>query len=230
MNDNNETKTLGKVIHIDETQIQDFLGELVRGIVEETLNAMLDAEADAICGAQCYERSPDRIDTRAGHYNRKFHTKAGEVDLKMTKLRPQTFETAIIERYKRRETPIEEALLDIYLASVSIRRVEDITEALWGTRVSSDTVSNRNKKIYKHIETSVAAPSKAIILRFTSIASSSSVAGPARFKMFPCCWRLVSIRTAFVVFSAFRKATRKISLAGADSSAISKSGALLAFV
>ena len=153
MNDNSETKTLGKVIHIDEAQIQDHLGELVRGTVEETLNAMLDAEADAMCGAQHYERSPDRIDTRAGHYNRKFHTKAGEVDLKMPKLRKQTFETAIIERYKRRETSIEEALMEMYLAGVSVRRVEDITEALWGTRVSSGTVSKLNKKVYKHIET-----------------------------------------------------------------------------
>ena len=153
MNDNSETKTLGKVIHIDEAQIQDHLGELVRGTVEETLNAMLDAEADAMCGAQRYERSPDRIDTRAGHYNRKFHTKAGEVDLKMPKLRQQTFETAIIERYKRRETSIEEALMEMYLAGVSVHRVEDITEALWGTRVSSGTVSNLNKKVYKHIET-----------------------------------------------------------------------------
>jgi len=153
MNDNSETKTLGKVIHIDEAQIQDHLGELVRGTVEETLNAMLDAEADAMCGAQRYERSPDRIDTRAGHYNRKFHSKAGEVDLKMPKLRQQTFETAIIERYKRRETSIEEALMEMYLAGVSVRRVEDITEELWGTRVSSGTVSNLNKKVYKHIET-----------------------------------------------------------------------------
>lgn len=153
MNDNSETKTLGKVIHIDEAQIQDHLGELVRGTVEETLNAMLDAEADAMCGAQRYERSPDRIDTRAGHYNRKFYTKAGELDLKMPKLRQQTFETAIIERYKRRETSIEEALMEMYLAGVSVRRVEDITEALWGRRVSSGTVSNLNKKVYKHIET-----------------------------------------------------------------------------
>ncbi len=152
MNNDSESRTLGKVIHIDEAQIQDHLGELVRGTVEETLNAMLDAEADAMCGAQRYERSPDRIDTRAGHYNRKFHTKAGEVDLKMPKLRQQTFETAIIERYKRRETSIEEALMEMYLAGVSVRRVEDITEALWGTRVSSGTVSNLNKKIYKHIE------------------------------------------------------------------------------
>src|SRR5210317_300695 len=152
MQNNNETKTLGKVVQIDEAKIQDHLGELVRGTVEKTLNAMLDAEADAMCGAQRYERSPDRIDTRAGHYDRKFHSKAGEVNLKVPKLRKQTFETAIIERYKRRETSIEEALIEMYLAGVSVRRVEDITEALWGTRVSSGTVSKLNKKVYGHIE------------------------------------------------------------------------------
>lgn len=147
-----DTKTLGKVVQIDEARLQDHLGALVRGTVEETLNTMLEAEADALCGAQRYERSPDRIDTRAGSYDRKLHTRAGEVKLKMPKLRRQTFETAIIERYRRRESSIEESLIEMYLAGVSVRRVEDITEALWGTRVSSGTVSNLNKKVYKHIE------------------------------------------------------------------------------
>ena len=54
-------------------------------------------------------------------------------------------ETAIIERYRRRESSVEEALIEMYLAGISVRRVEDITEALWGTRVSPSTVSNLNK-------------------------------------------------------------------------------------
>lgn len=70
----------------------------------------------------------------------------------MPKLRKQTFETAIIERYRRRESSIEEPLIEIYLEGVSVRRVEDITEALWGTRVSPGTVSNLNEKIYKKLE------------------------------------------------------------------------------
>ena len=82
-------KTLSKVVQIDERRLQDHLGELVRGTVEETLNAMLDAEADALCGAQRYERSPERTDYRAGSYGRKLHTRAGEVTLKMPKLRRQ---------------------------------------------------------------------------------------------------------------------------------------------
>ena len=145
-------KPLSKVIRIDEGEIRGHLTELVRGTVEETLNTMLDAEADELCNAQRYEHSPDRVDTRAGHYKRKLHTQAGEVELKMPKLRKQTFDTAIIERYRRRDISIEEAIVQMYLAGVSVRRVEDITEALWGTRVSSGTVSKLNQKVYKHIE------------------------------------------------------------------------------
>ena len=125
---------------------------MVRSSVEETLNALLQAEADQICKAGRYERSPERVDTRAGHYERKLETKAGAVVLKMPKLRSLPFETAIIERYRRRESSVEEALIEMYLAGVSVRRVEDITEALWGTRVSPSTVSDLNKKIYGTIE------------------------------------------------------------------------------
>ena len=146
------TQNLGKVIQIDEDQMQQHLGELVRGTVEETLNKLLDAEADQLCNAARYERTEARRDQRAGHYKRKLHTKAGEVTLNMPKLRQHKFETAIIERYRRRESSVEEALMEMYLAGVSVRRVEDITQALWGTRVSPGTVSNLNKKIYERIE------------------------------------------------------------------------------
>jgi putative transposase len=154
---------MGHVIQIDEARIRDHLGEMVRGTVEETLNAMLDAEADQLCGAGRYERSQARQDTRAGSYERTLQTSAGEVNLKVPKLRRQTFETAIIERYRRRESSVEEALIEMYLAGISVRRVEDITEALWGTRVSPSTVSNLNKKIYAKIEAWRNGASKASI-------------------------------------------------------------------
>ncbi len=117
MQNSNSTKTtenLSKVIKIDEVQIRDHLGEMVRSTVEQTLNDMLDAEADQLCGAGRYERTETRTDGRAGRYKRKLHTKAGEVELKMPKLRKATFETAIIERYKRRESSVEEALMEMY--------------------------------------------------------------------------------------------------------------------
>lgn len=140
-------------LSINVDGVTDHLKTVVRSTVEETLNAMLDAEADAICQAKRYERSPERVDTRAGHYERQLHTTAGEVTLKMPKLRRLPFETQIIERYRRRECSVEEALVEMYLAGVSVRRVEDITEALWGTRVSASTISELNQKVYGHIET-----------------------------------------------------------------------------
>lgn len=142
----------GKIIKIDEGRIKEHLGEIVRGSVQETLNALLDAEADRLCKARRYERTDSRQDTRAGHYQRKVQTTSGEVKLNVPKLRSLPFETSIIERYRRRESSVEEALVEMYLAGVSVRRVEDITEALWGTKVSPSTVSRLNKKIYGTIE------------------------------------------------------------------------------
>src|SRR6267378_4098346 len=143
---------LNNVITIDDERIKSHLDRVVRSSVEETLNALLNAEADRLCNAQRYERSEARRDTRAGHYERGLQTKAGEVRLRVPKLRRQTFETEVVERYRRRESSVEEALIEMYLAGVSVRRVEDITEALWGTRVSPATVSELNKKIYGTIE------------------------------------------------------------------------------
>jgi putative transposase len=151
MTKKNCTPKKGRIIQINEESVKEHLGEIVRGTVQETLNALLDEEADRLCNAKRYERSEARKDTRAGYYARALHTKAGEVELKVPKLRTLPFETAIIERYRRRETSVEEALVEMYLAGVSVRRVEDITEALWGTKVSSGTVSRLNAKIYKTI-------------------------------------------------------------------------------
>ena len=152
MEEDSKGTGLGNVIRIDDDRIRDHLGKIVRGSVEETLNALLEAEADRLCNARRYERSEGRRDLRSGSYERKLQTRAGEVRLKVPKLRRQAFETAIIERYRRRESSVEEALIEMYLAGVSVRRVEDITEALWGTRVSPATVSNLNQRIYRQIE------------------------------------------------------------------------------
>ena len=140
------------IIQLNQEIIHNELKDLVRNSVEETLNALLDNEAEQLVNAGKYERSEERQGYRSGHYKRNFQTTAGEVELKVPKLKGVPFETAIIERYRRRESSVEEALIEMYLAGVSVRRVEDITEALWGTKVSPGTISNLNKKAYEHIE------------------------------------------------------------------------------
>ena len=94
-----DSKKLDNVISINQDEVKSHLGEIVRSTVEETLNGLLDAEADRLCNAKRYERSAERVDTRAGSYQRGLETKAGKVTLKVPKLRRLTFETAIIERY-----------------------------------------------------------------------------------------------------------------------------------
>ena len=126
--------------------------ELVRISVEETIHGLLDEEAKALTNAERYARTAEPQGYRAGHYERDFQTTSGNVTLKMAKLKGIAFETAIIERYQRRESSVEEALIEMYLAGVSVRRVEDITAALWGSKVSPGTISNLNKKGYGHIE------------------------------------------------------------------------------
>ena len=141
-----------KIVQLNEEIIKGQLKELVRGSVEETLNELLEKEAESLTQAARYERNEARQGYRSGHYDRSLTTTSGEVTLHMPRLKGVSFETAIIERYRRRESSVEEALIEMYLAGVSVRRVEDITEALWGSKVSPTTISELNKKAYVHIE------------------------------------------------------------------------------
>ena len=109
----NDGVKFSEVIKIDEGKVRQHVAEVVRSSVEETLNGLLEAEADELCGAKRYERNAERVDTRAGHYQRKFLTKAGEVTVKMPRLRNLPFETEIIERYRRREASVEESLIQM---------------------------------------------------------------------------------------------------------------------
>jgi transposase-like protein len=93
---------------------------------------MLDKQDDELYEAQKYEHTAKRKCTRASYYERGLDTSSGRVNLKVPKLRAVPFESAIIEHYNRRECSVEEAFIEMYIAGVSVRRVEDITEALWG--------------------------------------------------------------------------------------------------
>ena len=140
------------IVQFNEEIIKGQIKELVRGSVEETLNGLLEAEAEKLTQATRYERSEARRGYRSGHYDRNLTTTSGDVTLHMPRLKGICFETAIIERYRRRESSVEEALIEMYLAGVSVRRIEDITEALWGSKVSPATISELNKKAYANIE------------------------------------------------------------------------------
>ena len=140
------------IVSFDEQAVKDELREPVRKTIEETINATLDEEADQLVGSGPYERTDERAAYRAGHYERGFTTTSGQVTLKMPKLKGMRFATAVIERCKRRETSVEEAIIEMYLAGVSTRRIEDVSEILWGAGVSAGTVSNLNDKAFKAVD------------------------------------------------------------------------------
>ena len=103
-----------KIVQLNEEVIKGQLKELVRGSVEETLNELLEAEAEKLTQAARYERNEQRQGYRSGHYNRNLTTTSGDVTLKVPKLKGISFETAIIERYRRRESSVEEALIEMW--------------------------------------------------------------------------------------------------------------------
>ena len=141
-----------QILQVDQAMLETTLDRMVRKSVEEPLNAMLDAEADEITGAARYERSGERKAYRAGHYERDLTVKAGKMSLKVPKLKGAVFESAVIERYRRREESVEEALIDMYLAGVSTRQVDDVSQLLWGDRMPSQTLSDKLKKVYADID------------------------------------------------------------------------------
>ena len=140
------------IVSLNEGSLKADLGELVRRTVEDTLNGLLDEEAGDLVGAERYERTADREAYRAGHHGRRLATTSGEVTIRMPKLMGMRFTTATIERYRRRETSVEGAMIETCLAGVSTRRIEDVSEILWGPSVSAATVSNLSERAFASVE------------------------------------------------------------------------------
>lgn len=140
------------IVSINEESLRLDIKELVKNTVCDVINQLLEEEADGLVNAERYERTADREAYRSDHYKRKLVTSAGEVELDVPKLRGATFQTAVIERYRRRETSVEEAIIEMYLAGVSTRRIEDVSQILWGAGVSAGTVSNLNDKAFASVE------------------------------------------------------------------------------
>lgn len=120
------------IVTLNEESLRSDLRELVRKTVEDTLNGLLEAEADDLVGAGRHGRTAEREAYRAGHYDRGLTTSSGEVTIRVPKLQGARLATAAIERHRRRESSVEEAMIEMHLAGVSTRRIEDVSEILWG--------------------------------------------------------------------------------------------------
>ena len=96
-----------KIVTLNEELIKGQIKELVRGSVEETLNELLEQEAEKLTQAARYERNEARQGYRSGHCDLNLTTTSGAVTLHVPRLKGVSFETAIIERYRRRESSVE---------------------------------------------------------------------------------------------------------------------------
>ena len=143
------------IVSFDEEAVKSELRELVRKTIEETINAMLDEEADQLVGAAPYERTDGRAAYRAGHCKRGFTTTSGQVALRMPKLKGMRFATAVIERYKRRETSVERP--SSRCTWPACRRGASRTSARSSGARAAGTVSNLNDKAFKAVEEGDAA-------------------------------------------------------------------------
>ena len=126
---------LNNVITIDDKRIKSHLDRVVRSTVEETLNALLDAEADRLCNAQRYERSAARRDTRAGHYERGLQTKAGEVRLRGSEAAPGTPQTRIAE-LQLENSRLRRLVTDLLLKQMKLEEASQVGERSmsWASR------------------------------------------------------------------------------------------------
>lgn len=127
--------------------------DLIRASVELVLQALIEAEVSGVIGAEPYERSDERTNYRNGHRPRLLSTKAGDVELKIPKLRSGSFFPQILERRRRIDRALYAVVMEAYVHGVSTRKVDDLVEALGAASgISKSEVSRICSELDKEME------------------------------------------------------------------------------
>ena len=136
-----------------EEQLAQASPDLLRAMVTTFAEALMGAEAEAVCGAGYGERSPGRTNTRNGYRRREWDTRAGTIDLAIPKLRQGSyFPDWLLERRRRAEAALVAVVATSYLLGVSTRRMEKLVETLGITRLSKSQVSEMAKDLDAQVE------------------------------------------------------------------------------
>ncbi len=134
-------------------QLEEASPDLLRAMVKEMAEALMGAEADALCGAAYGERSPERVNRRNGYRERDWDTRVGSIELAVPKLREGSyFPDWLLERRRRAEQAFVAVIADCYLAGVSTRRVEKLVQQLGVDRLSKSQVSRLAKSLDQIVE------------------------------------------------------------------------------
>jgi putative transposase len=136
-----------------EEQLGQASPDLLRSMVQTFAEALMGAEADAVCGAGYGERSDQRTNTRSGYRRRGWDTRAGTIDLAIPRLRQGSyFPDWLLERRRRAEAALVTVVATSYLLGVSTRRMEKLVETLGITRLSKSQVSEMAKDLDAQVE------------------------------------------------------------------------------
>jgi putative transposase len=136
-----------------EEQLAQASPDLLRSMVQTFAEALMGAEADAVCGAGYGERSEDRINTRNGYRRREWDTRAGSIGLAIPKLRQGSyFPDWLLERRRRAEAALVTVVATSYLLGVSTRRMEKLVETLGITQLSRSQVSEMARDLDAQVE------------------------------------------------------------------------------
>jgi putative transposase len=134
-------------------QLEEASPDLVRAMVQDFAEALMGAEADALCGAAYGQRSPDRVNERNGYRERDWDTRVGSIELAVPKLREGSYFPDWLLRPRRRaEQAFVSVIADAYLAGVSTRRVEKLVQQLGVERMSKSQVSRLAKSLDAIVE------------------------------------------------------------------------------
>ena len=119
--------------------------DLLKALVKEALDQILQAEMTEFLGAGPGERVATRAGYRAGYYERGLVTRVGKIELRVPRDRSGEFSTSLFERFQRSEKALVSALVEMYVQGVSTRKVKAITEELCGHSFAASTISAISK-------------------------------------------------------------------------------------
>ena len=143
-------KNTAKQLNLKEIFVEQE--DYLRGLIQQVVQQVLEAEMDEAVGAQKSERTPDRLGYRSGYYSRTLMTRVGKLELRVPQDRQGRFRTDVFERYQRSEKALVGALAEMYVQGVSTRKVKAITEELCGHEFSASTISRINQSLDEELE------------------------------------------------------------------------------
>jgi putative transposase len=159
--------------------------DLLRGLMKQALEQVLEAEMSEALGAGKSERSDDRLGYRSGYYGRSLITRVGKLELRVPQDRQGRFRTEVFARYQRSEKALVHAVMEMYIQGVSTRKVKAITEELCGHEFSASTVSEMVQQLdeeldaFAHRQLSEEYPYLILDARYEKVRESGTVRSQA---------------------------------------------------